>query len=104
LVCDWKGQENIVPILPKAAMAAMLARSASASPMGRTPVSEEHAAGGFHSLTRDPEIVVRQQGSDHAADIVGQADAPKGSCGRPGRNGPYEPRRLSTFISKKRRQ
>jgi hypothetical protein len=61
------------------------------------------AAGGFHSLTRDPEIVVRQQGSDHAADIVGQADAPKGNFGRPGRNGPYEPRRLSTFISKKRR-
>jgi hypothetical protein len=34
------------------------------------------AAGGFHSLTRDPEIVVSQQRSDHAADIVGQADAP----------------------------
>jgi hypothetical protein len=36
------------------------------------PVSEEHAAGGFDSLTVDPEIVVRQQGSDNSADIVGQ--------------------------------
>jgi hypothetical protein len=47
--------------------------------MGGFPVSEEHAAGGLDSLTGDPEIVVRQQGSDHAADIVGQADAPKGN-------------------------
>ena len=43
------------------------------------PVSEEHAAGDFDSLTVDPEIVVGQQGRDRAADVVGQADAPKGS-------------------------
>jgi len=43
------------------------------------PVLEEHAAGRFDSLTVDPQVVVRQQGSDRAADIVGQTDAPKGS-------------------------
>src|SRR5258708_62743 len=43
------------------------------------PVSEEHAAGDFDSLTVDPEIIVRQQGRDRAADIVGQPDAPKGN-------------------------
>ena len=46
------------------------------------PVSEEHAAGGLDSLTGDPVIVVRQQGSDCTADIVGQPDAPKGSLRR----------------------
>jgi hypothetical protein len=48
-------------------------------PVFAFPVSEEHAAGGFDSLTVYPEIVVRQQRSDRSADIVGQADAPKGN-------------------------
>jgi hypothetical protein len=41
------------------------------------PVSEERAAGGFDSLTGNPEIIVRQQGSYRAADIVGQSDPSK---------------------------
>jgi hypothetical protein len=55
------------------------ARFASASPVEGQSRSEKHAAGCFNSLTGDPKVVVRQQGSDRAADIVRQADTPASS-------------------------